>query len=101
MNNLKRARQIRAVIPERESAAEYERFEPESRLICNILKMTAYHIERQLTAILKHYWRGINGNERGILDGFLQATRAVNDHRHSRWLEEAPLKGQRAPSPIS
>jgi len=77
MNNLKKTQQILKETPERENALEYERLEPESRLICNIVKMTAYHIEGKLAAILKHYWRGINGNERGILDGFLQSTGAI------------------------
>ena len=77
MNNLKKTQQVREEIPERENAAEYERLEPESRLICNIVKMTAHHIEGKLAAIIKHYWRGINGNERGILEGFLQSTGAI------------------------
>ena len=77
MTNLKKTRQVREETPKRENAAEYERLEPESRQICNIVKMTAYHIEGKLAAILKHYWRGINGNERGILDGFLQSTGAI------------------------
>ena len=77
MSNLKKTRQVLKETPERENAAEYERLEPESRLICNIVKMTAHHIEGKLAAILKHYWRGINGNERGMLDGFLQSTGAI------------------------
>ena len=77
MSNLKKTRQVLEETPQRETAAEYERLEPQSRMICNIIKMTAYHIEGKLAAILKHYWRGINGNERGILDGFLQSTGAI------------------------
>jgi hypothetical protein len=77
MSNLKKTQQVLEETPQRENTAEYERLEPESRLICNIVKMTAYHIEGKLAAILKHYWRGINGNERGILDGFLQSTGAI------------------------
>ena len=39
--------------------------------------MTAYQIEGKLAELLKHYWRGINGNERGILEGFLKSTGAI------------------------
>ncbi len=79
-SNLKEIRQVLKATPERENAAEYEHLEPESRLICNIVKMTAYHVEGKLAKILNHYWRGINGNERGILDGFLQSTGAIKVH---------------------
>ncbi len=75
--NLKANRQVLETTPERESAADYEQLEPQSRLICNIVKMTTYHIEGKLATILKQYWQGINGNERGILDGFFQSTGAI------------------------
>ena len=35
MSNLEKARQVLEKTPKRENAADYERLEPESRLICN------------------------------------------------------------------
>jgi transposase len=75
--SLKKTKQVLKMIPERENLEKYQCLEPESRLIGNIIKMTAYHVEGKLADILKNYWRGINGNERGILSGFLQSTGAI------------------------
>jgi transposase-like protein len=75
--NLKNARAVLKTTAKREDTDAYESLEPQSRLICNIVKMTAYHIEGKLARILENYWNGINGNERGILSGFLQSTGAI------------------------
>jgi len=48
--------------------------ETETRLIGNIVKMTAWDAEGQLANLVRSEWNGINGNERGIVGNFMQSS---------------------------
>jgi len=60
--------------PKRENVAGYEMLESETRLIGNIVKMTTWDAEGQLANLVRSKWNGTNGNERGIVESFLQST---------------------------
>ena len=62
--------------PERIKPEGFRRLPQESRLVTNLVKMTAYIIEGKLAGILKnlHLHKADNGNERGLCSGFLQST---------------------------
>ena len=64
-------------IPERVSASVYSRLDSESRLITNIVKMTAYHIEGRLAEILSFHYKGVNGNERGLISDMLKSSGSI------------------------
>ncbi len=68
---LRRVRRQASSLPKRISAQDKKRIPAESRLVTNLVKMTAYHIEGQLAQIARAYSRQINGNERGIVAGFM------------------------------
>ena len=74
---LRNARELIASLPRRVSAGEYQRLPAESRLLANVVKMTAYHVEGQLAEIVRAHWKGINGNERGMVAGFMQAAGSI------------------------
>ncbi len=40
--------------------------------------MTAYHIEGKLAKILSLHYKGINGNERGLLSAMLKSSGSIN-----------------------
>lgn len=61
-------------LPERINPEELRRLPQESRLVTNLVKMTAYVIEGKLASILKNLHNGVNGNERGLCSGFFQST---------------------------
>ncbi len=60
--------------PKRESAADYATLESETRLIGNLVKMIAWDAEGTLAALVRNTWKGVNGNERGIVSAFLSTT---------------------------
>ncbi len=74
---LKEVRKALKKTPKRESAAHYRMLEPESRMIGNTVKSTAWHIEGLLAELVRDTWNGVNGNERGIVEGFLQTTGSI------------------------
>jgi hypothetical protein len=64
--------------PRRESAADYEMLESETRLLCNLVKMSAWQVEGELARIVGDIWQGTNGNERGLVVGMIQSTGALS-----------------------
>lgn len=74
---LRNAHGLLATLPPRVSAGEYERLPSESRMLSNIVKMTAYHVEGQLAEIVAAHWGGTNGNERGLVAGFMESAGAI------------------------
>jgi hypothetical protein len=44
--------------PRRESAADYEMLESETRLLCNLVKMSAWQVEGELARIVGNIWQG-------------------------------------------
>lgn len=64
-------------IPERIKPENLRRLPQESRMVMNLVKMTAYIIEGKLASILKRLHSCVNGNERGICSGFFQSTGAL------------------------
>lgn len=64
--------------PRRESAADYEMLESETRLLCNLVKMSAWQVEGELARIVGDIWQGTNGNERGLVEGMIQSTGALS-----------------------
>ena len=74
---LKEVRKALKKTPKRESAAHYRMLEPESRMIGNTVKSTAWHIEGLLAELVRDTWNGVNGSERGIVEGFLQTTGSI------------------------
>ena len=74
---LRRTRALMANVPRRISAEDWERIPVESRLLSNVVKMTAYFIEGQLAQIVSAHWGGVNGNERGMVAAFLQSSGSI------------------------
>lgn len=73
-DKLKLVNEALAITPKRETAADYQMLESETRLIGNIVKMTAWDAEGQLADLVRTEWNGVNGNERGIVESFMQTT---------------------------
>lgn len=71
---LRQTRALMANLPKRVSAEDWDRIPSESRLLTNVVKMTAYFIEGQLAQIVKAHWGGVNGNERGMVAAFLKSS---------------------------
>ena len=78
------------------SASEYERIDSESRLVTNIVKMTAYFIEGKLAKILSYHYKGVNGNERGIVSAMLKSSGSitVKDRQLIIGIEEQATPGR-------
>ena len=76
-STLKGVRQAIKLIPKRESAGHYDKLDSESRIIGNIVKSAAYDAEGVLAKLVKSVWNGVNGNEKGIIEGFLKSTGAI------------------------
>lgn len=74
---LKGIKQALKLVPKRESAGDYDKLDSESRIIGNTVKSTAYDAEGLLAGMVRNIWNGVNGNERGIVEGFLQTTGAI------------------------
>ena len=70
---LRQTRALMTNVPKRVSAEDWDRIPSESRLLSNVVKMTAYFIEGQLARILSAHWTGVNGNERGMVAAFLKS----------------------------
>ena len=60
--------------PRRESAADYEMLESETRMLGNLVKMSAWQAEGEMARIVGDIWQGTNGNERGMVEGMIQST---------------------------
>lgn len=73
-DQLKLVNEALAVTAKRETAADYQMLESETRLIGNIVKMAAWDAEGQLANLVRSEWNGVNGNERGIVESFMQTT---------------------------
>jgi hypothetical protein len=71
---LKGVQKAMGTTPKRISASDYAVLESETRMIGNIVKSTAWHIEGILAKLVRNLWNGVNGNERGIVEAFLQTT---------------------------
>lgn len=71
---LKATRQALKQTPKRISADDLEVLDPETRILTNTIKGTAYHIEGKLASIIRDVWPGQNGSERSIVEGFLKST---------------------------
>ena len=91
---LKAVRQALKKTPKRETAAHYAMLEPETRMIGNTVKSTAWHIEGILAELVRDVWKAVNGNERGIVEGFLQTTGSI---RPEGGLLHITLKRQATP----
>ena len=70
---LRHTRTLMASVRKRVSAEDWDRIPHESRLLSNVVKMTAYFIEGQLARILSAHWAGVNGNERGMVAAFMRS----------------------------
>ena len=70
---LRQTRALMTNVPKRVSAEDWDHIPSESRLLSNVVKMTAYFIEGQLARILSAHWAGVNGNERGMVAAFLKS----------------------------
>ena len=60
--------------PKRKTAADYATLESETRLIGNLVKMTAWDAEGTLARLVGELSKAINRNERGIVTAFLSTT---------------------------
>ena len=60
--------------PKRKTAADYATLESETRLIGNLVKMTAWDAEGTLARLVGDVSKAINGNERGMVAAFLSST---------------------------
>ncbi len=60
--------------PKRKTAADYATLESETRLLGNLVKMTAWDAEGSLAQIVGTISKAINGNERGMVAAFLSTT---------------------------
>jgi hypothetical protein len=69
--------QILAQTPPRESTDDYVMLDAESRLLGNLVKCAAYRAEGALARMVGEVWRGVNGNQRGIVDGFMKTAGAL------------------------
>jgi len=74
---LKGVQKAKKTTPKRVSASDYAMLESETRMIGNIVKSTAWHIEGKLAELVRNLWTGVNGNERGIVEAFLQTTGSI------------------------
>lgn len=60
--------------PKRTTAADYATLETQTRLIGNLVKMTAWDAEGSLAGLVGDVSKAINGNERGMVAAFLSTT---------------------------
>ena len=60
--------------PKRKTAADYATLESETRMIGNLIKMTAWDAEGTLARLIGDLSKAINGNERGMVAAFLSTT---------------------------
>lgn len=60
--------------PKRKTAADYATLESETRMIGNLVKMTAWDAEGTLARLVGDVSKAINRNERGIVSAFLSST---------------------------
>lgn len=74
---LEHSQKLLKSIPPRISASEYKRINSESRLITNLVKMTAYYIEGKLAEILSFHYKGCNGNARGLISAMLRSPGSI------------------------
>jgi len=74
---LKGVKQALKQTPKRESAGNYDKLDSESRIIGNAVKSAAYDAEGILATMVKNIWNGVNGNERGIVEGFMKTTGSI------------------------
>jgi transposase len=77
IDRIEELKKLKSSLPERIKPESYRRLPQESRMVMNLVKMTAYIIEGKLASILRQLHSGINGNERGLCSGFLQSTGAL------------------------
>jgi len=77
IDRIEELKKLKSNLPERIKPESYRRLPQESRMVMNLVKMTAYIIEGKLASILRQLHSGINGNERGLCSGFLQSTGAL------------------------
>lgn len=68
--------------PKRATASDYETLESETRIIGNLVKMTAWEAEGKLAALVRETWKGVNGNERGIVTGFMKTAGSIETTAH-------------------
>ena len=71
---LKEIDQALKLTPKRKTAADYATLESETRMIGNMVKMTAWDAEGTLARLVGDVSRAINGNERGMVAAFLSTT---------------------------
>ena len=71
---LKEIEQTLKLTPKRTTAADYATLESETRLIGNLVKMTAWDVEGSLAGLVGTVSKAINGNERGMVAAFLSTT---------------------------
>ncbi len=60
--------------PKRKTAADYATLESETRMIGNLVKMTAWDAEGTLARLVGDVSKAINANERGMVAAFLSTT---------------------------
>ena len=79
---LKNIEHVLKSTPKRESAAEYDMIESETRMIGNLVKMTAWDVEGNLAKLVANASKAKNRNERGIVEAFIQTSGQlkVQDH---------------------
>ena len=72
--NKMKLKEVLETTDKRESAESFERLNFEHKLILNVVKMTAYHIEGMLAKIIKPYNSFSSGEERDIISTFIHST---------------------------
>jgi len=63
--------------PKRTTAADYATLEAQTRLIGNLVKMTAWDAEGSLAGLVADVSKTINGNERGMVAAILSTTGSI------------------------
>ena len=71
---LKEIDQALKLTPKRKTAADYATLESETRMIGNLVKMTAWDAEGTLAQLVGNVSKAINTNERGMVAAFLSTT---------------------------
>ena len=66
-----------AVTPRREGTDSFVQLDAESRLLLNLVKSEAYCAEGVLARLVGDEWSGVNGNEKGIVEGMMQTTGSI------------------------
>ncbi len=75
--NLKKTQDVMAVTPRREGTDSFVQLDAESRLLLNLVKSEAYCAEGVLARLVGDEWSGVNGNEKGIVEGMMQTTGSI------------------------